>query len=69
LLKDLPPGFVADVHLASQLSDIVLRTHSEMESALWRQEKLGAVFFDAEEPARGMAGHVLRHVTEMAGKA
>ena len=49
--------------------DIVLRTRSETESALLRQEKLGAVFFDEEELARGMTGHVLQRVTEIAGKA
>ena len=49
--------------------DIVLRSHSEAESVLLRQEKLGAVFFDEDELARGMAGHVLQRVTERASHA
>jgi len=49
--------------------DIVLRTHSEAESALWRKENLGIVFFGEEELARGMAGHVLRRIGEITGRA
>src|SRR5574343_21163 len=49
--------------------DIVLRTHSEAESALWRKENLGTVFCGEEELARGMAGHVLRRIGEIAGRA
>jgi CPA2 family monovalent cation:H+ antiporter-2 len=40
--------------------EIVLRTHSEEESALLRKEAIGAVFFGEEELARGMAAHVLQ---------
>ncbi|WP_423193673.1 YbaL family putative K(+) efflux transporter [Cupriavidus sp. H18C2] len=39
--------------------EIVLRTHSEDESALLRKEGLGTVFYGEEELAKGMAGHVL----------
>src|SRR5574343_1399793 len=42
--------------------EIVLRTHSAMESVLWREEKLGTVFFDEEELAKGMSGHVLKRI-------
>ncbi|MEN9490496.1 MAG: hypothetical protein RJA63_945 [Pseudomonadota bacterium] len=40
--------------------EIVLRTHSEEESALLRKEAIGTVFFGEEELARGMAAHVLQ---------
>lgn len=49
--------------------DIVLRTHGETESAMLRKEGLGTVFFGEEELAKGMAGHVLRRIAELAGKA
>ena len=39
--------------------EILLRTHSEDESALLRNEQVGAVFFGEEELAKGMANHVL----------
>jgi len=39
--------------------EIVLRTHSEDESALLRKESIGTVFFGEEELAKGMTGHVL----------
>jgi CPA2 family monovalent cation:H+ antiporter-2 len=39
--------------------EIVLRTHSEDESALLRRDGIGAVFFGEEELARGMTGHIL----------
>ncbi len=39
--------------------EILLRTHSEDESALLRKEGLGMVFFGEEELARGMTRHVL----------
>ena len=39
--------------------EIVLRTHSETESALLRSEGVGTVFFGEEELAKGMTGHVL----------
>lgn len=39
--------------------DIVLRTHTEEESQLFRKENLGAVFFGEEELAKGMMGHIL----------
>ncbi|MBS1207792.1 MAG: Kef-type potassium/proton antiporter, family [Proteobacteria bacterium] len=39
--------------------EVVLRTHSEAESLLLRNEKIGTVFFGEEELARGMTAHVL----------
>ncbi|MFP5222524.1 MAG: YbaL family putative K(+) efflux transporter [Acidobacteriota bacterium] len=39
--------------------EIVLRTHSEEDSALLRKEDLGTVFFGEEELAKGMITHVL----------
>ncbi len=39
--------------------EIVLRSHSEDESKLLRNEQVGTVFFGEEELARGMAAHVL----------
>jgi CPA2 family monovalent cation:H+ antiporter-2 len=39
--------------------EIVLRTHSEDESLLLRNEGIGTVFFGEEELARGMTDHVL----------
>ncbi|QET02107.1 MULTISPECIES: YbaL family putative K(+) efflux transporter [Cupriavidus] len=39
--------------------EIVLRTHSEEESALLNKEGVGKVFFGEEELAKGMSGHVL----------
>jgi CPA2 family monovalent cation:H+ antiporter-2 len=39
--------------------EIVLRTHSEDESAMLRKEAIGTVFFGEEELARGMTAHVL----------
>lgn len=46
--------------------EIVLRTHSEAETALLRSEQWGTVFFGEEELARGMAGHVLRRFVRAA---
>jgi CPA2 family monovalent cation:H+ antiporter-2 len=40
--------------------EVVLRTHSEEESALLRKEAIGTVFFGEEELAHGMAAHVLQ---------
>ena len=48
--------------------DIVLRTHSEVESELLRRERLGTVFLGEEELARSMAGHVLRRSEEKLGR-
>jgi CPA2 family monovalent cation:H+ antiporter-2 len=39
--------------------EVVLRTHSEDESVLLRNEGVGAVFFGEEQLAKGMANHVL----------
>lgn len=39
--------------------EIVLRTHSEDESALLRKEEIGTVFFGEEELAKSMTSHVL----------
>ena len=47
--------------------EIVLRTHSEEESRLLREEGLGRVFFGEEELARGMAAHVLDRFAPRAG--
>jgi CPA2 family monovalent cation:H+ antiporter-2 len=43
--------------------EIVLRTHSEEESRLLRNEGLCTVFFGEEELARGMASYVLERLT------
>jgi CPA2 family monovalent cation:H+ antiporter-2 len=43
--------------------EIVLRTHSESESLLLRNEGIGTVFFGEEELARGMTSHVLERFT------
>ncbi len=40
--------------------EIVMRTHSEEESAMLRKEGIGTVFFGEEELAKGMTGHVLK---------
>ena len=40
--------------------EIVLRTHSEEESEMLRNEDIGKVFFGEEELAKGMSEHVLR---------
>lgn len=40
--------------------EIVLRTHSEEESALLRKDGIGTIFFGEEELAKGMTGHVLK---------
>lgn len=39
--------------------EVILRTHSEDESVLLRNEKIGSVFFGEEELAKGMTSHVL----------
>lgn len=39
--------------------EVVLRTHSEEEAALLREEQLGTVYYGEEELAKGMAEHVL----------
>ncbi len=39
--------------------EIMLRTQSEDESALLRNEGIGKIFFSEEELAKGMANHVL----------
>ncbi len=51
------------VETARQLNpgiEVVVRTHSEDESALLRRDKVGTVFFGEEELAKGMTAHVLR---------
>ena len=40
--------------------EIVLRTHDEDEAKLFRQDKLGTIFFSEEELAKNMAGHILQ---------
>ncbi|WP_439686427.1 YbaL family putative K(+) efflux transporter [Cupriavidus oxalaticus] len=47
--------------------EIVLRTHSEDESALLRKEKLGTVFYGEEELAKGMSVHVLGRFVPQGG--
>jgi len=47
--------------------EIVLRTHSETESALLRKDNLGAVFYGEEELAKGMTSHVLERLSQQAG--
>jgi len=49
--------------------EIVLRSHSEAESALLRQEGSAAVFHAEEELARGMTGHVLQRFAPGAAPA
>lgn len=39
--------------------EIVVRTHSEVESLLLRKDGIGTVFFGEEELAKGMTSHVL----------
>lgn len=46
--------------------EIVLRTHSEEESAMLRNEGIGTVFFGEEELAKGMTGHVLKRFDRQA---
>lgn len=43
--------------------EIVLRTHSEDESLLLRNDGIGTVFFGEEELAKGMTSHVLGRFT------
>ncbi len=45
--------------------DVVLRTHSEAESLMLRNEQLGTVFFGEEELAKGMTSHVLQRIEEI----
>lgn len=45
--------------------EIVLRTHSEAESEMLRQDNMGAVFFDEEELAKGMAGYALERLSSL----
>jgi CPA2 family monovalent cation:H+ antiporter-2 len=49
--------------------EVVLRTHSEDESALLRRDGLGTVFFGEEELARGMAAHVVERLAPRAAAA
>ncbi len=51
---------MADTALALNPSiEIVLRTHSETESNMLREDGIGKVFFGEEELAKGMTHHVL----------
>ena len=43
--------------------DTVVRTHSEEEAELLRQERAGRVFFGEHELALGMTGHVVERLT------
>jgi len=52
---------VATARALNPAIEIVLRTHSEDESQLLRQDGVGTVFFGDEELAKGMAKHVLQH--------
>ncbi|HEX8616058.1 MAG TPA: YbaL family putative K(+) efflux transporter [Thermoanaerobaculia bacterium] len=50
------------VDVARQLNpkiEILLRTHSEEEAALWREDAIGTVFMGEHELARAMTRHVL----------
>ena len=49
--------------------DVVLRTHSEAESLMLRNEQLGTVFFGEEELAKGMSSHVLQRIEEISPRA
>ena len=49
--------------------DVVLRTHSEAESLMLRNEQLGTVFFGEEELAKGMSSHVLHRIEEISPRA
>lgn len=40
--------------------EIVLRTHSEYETQLMRNDRVGSVFFGEEELAKGMTSHVVQ---------
>ncbi len=51
---------VETARLLNPAIEIVLRTHSEDESQLLRNEKIGTVFFGEEELAKGMTTHVLQ---------
>jgi hypothetical protein len=68
------PGFVADIQLTSQLAEIgvmlmmfgvgprievLIRTHSDEEADLLRQEKLGDIFMGEHELAQAMTREVL----------
>ena len=51
------------VDTARQLNpriEVVLRTHNEDESDLFRKDRVGTVFFGEEELAKGMTSHILR---------
>jgi CPA2 family monovalent cation:H+ antiporter-2 len=43
--------------------EIVLRTHSDEEAAMLRQERIGIVFMGEHELALGMTRHVLDRLT------
>jgi CPA2 family monovalent cation:H+ antiporter-2 len=45
--------------------EIVLRTHSEEESQLLRNDEIGTVFFGEDELAKGMTRHILERFTPM----
>ncbi len=47
---------------------VVLRTHSEEEARLLREEQMGTVFFGEEELANGMAGYALARLPGGPGK-
>lgn len=49
--------------------EVVVRTHSDVESQLLRSESIGTVFFGEEELARGMSRHVLDRFTPRDGAA
>ena len=51
---------VETARLLNPRIEVVVRTHSEAESVLLRQEQMGTIFFGDEELAKGMMAHVLR---------
>ena len=48
---------------------VVLRTHSEEEARLLREEQMGTVFFGEEELANGMAGYALARMAGGTGSS
>ena len=59
------------VDVARQLNpgvEIVLRTHTEEEADLLRQENAGKVFMGEHELALAMAGHVLARMDRPAAR-
>ncbi|WP_407278544.1 YbaL family putative K(+) efflux transporter [Aromatoleum evansii] len=58
---------VATARALNPAIEIVLRTHSEDDSRLLRNEGIGTIFYGEEELAKGMTGHVLERFIPHAG--